>query len=251
MYYEVTGTNVRILGSIHMFPRTAPAFPAWVDGAYGWAEDLIVESEPNPGAFLPLMKLPAGDQLSNHLSSALVTSIYAFWAAALSRPDFEQMKPWAAWISFVGRLIDLVPGVEQQLLLRARAELKGVFELETLAEVPSILDTIPDRVIEDALQYSVADTARARATFLATHAAWVARDGEEVYRQASGVPSFHSQLGDTMIRERNSRWVSRLIPVLGTGRRTLVMVGAAHLFGIRGLLAEIQAATGITCTLMP
>ena len=251
MYYEITGTNVRILGSLHMFPRTAPTLPDWVEGAYRWAEDLIVESEPNPATFLPLAKLPAGDQLSKHLSPALVTTIHAFWAAALSQSDFEQMKPWLVWISFIGRLIDLAPGVEQQLLPRARMDLKGIFELESIGEVPSMLDVLPDHIIEDALKYSVADTARTRATFIATHTAWVARDGMEIYRLASGVPSFNSQLGDTMIRERNNRWVPRLVPKLSTGRRTLVMVGAAHLFGVKGLLAELQAASGIACTLLP
>ena len=241
---RIMGTNVRILGSLHMFPRILPALPTWVEGAYQWAEDLIVESEPNPTTFLPFTRLPVGDRLSNHLSPALVASIHAFWAASLSRSDFEQMKPWTAWISFMGRLLDLAPGVELQLLPRARVDLKGIFELETIGEVPGLLDMVPDHVIEDALQYSVADTGRMRATCTATHAAWVARDGAEVYRLASSVPSYHSELGDTMIRERSSRWIPRLVPAFGTGRRTLVMVGTAHLFGAGGLTAGLQVASG-------
>ncbi|MGJ7495571.1 hypothetical protein ACSFA8_10870 [Variovorax sp. RT4R15] len=52
MYYEIESTQTRILGSMHFFPE-GEIMPAWVDAAYGWAEQVWFEH--NVAEFIPLM----------------------------------------------------------------------------------------------------------------------------------------------------------------------------------------------------
>ena len=57
MYYEITGTNVRLLGSMHMVPTGEEAVPEWARRAYEWCNELVIEHD--PPTLLPLFKASA------------------------------------------------------------------------------------------------------------------------------------------------------------------------------------------------
>ncbi len=62
MYLQLTGTHVRLLGSMHLFSAASPRMPAWVSQAFDWAETLVFESDAQ--AILPFLKREGGHPLS-------------------------------------------------------------------------------------------------------------------------------------------------------------------------------------------
>jgi uncharacterized protein len=251
MYYEIDGTNVRIMGSVHKFPAAASDPPKWIEGAYGWANRIVVEVNPDPAVFQRRARFPAGDRLSNHLSVATVARLNALWAGTLAPAEVEEIKPWAHWVSLIDRLMPLSPGVEQLILPSAIADRKSVIEIETNDEQAAALDSLPSREVEDVLAYGLSDLTRASNNFFALHRAWAARDPAALLRVVAVQPSFRGSLGDILIRQRNANWVPRLMPHLSSLQRTLVIVGALHLVGPENVLDGLSAASGLPHRVLP
>ena len=45
MYFEIAGTQLRLLGSMHRFPASATDMPNWICRAYEWCEELNFEAD--------------------------------------------------------------------------------------------------------------------------------------------------------------------------------------------------------------
>ena len=52
MYFEIPGSNVRMLGSMHMVPAGTVAAPPWTEGAYDWCEALVHEHSKDDAAWM-------------------------------------------------------------------------------------------------------------------------------------------------------------------------------------------------------
>lgn len=61
MYFQVDGTNLRIVGSIHAFPAHLPSMPSWICEAYEWADEIYLESDTSK--FVPYARLSEGESL--------------------------------------------------------------------------------------------------------------------------------------------------------------------------------------------
>lgn len=80
MYLQLTGTQVRLLGSMHLFPATSRRTPPWIAEAYDWAEALVFESD--PPTILPFLKADqpgSAQQLQPFLSADAWRQLQAAW----------------------------------------------------------------------------------------------------------------------------------------------------------------------------
>src|SRR5471032_3152376 len=99
MYLQLTGTNVRLLGSMHLFPATSRRTPPWVAEAYDWAEALVFESD--PPTILPFLKAasqPGADQLQPFVSADAWRQLHALWPTEAPLAPLTALRPWAALI---------------------------------------------------------------------------------------------------------------------------------------------------------
>jgi hypothetical protein len=69
MYCATKNPNLRILGSTHFFPASAPHVPRWAQDAYAWCDCLVFESDLN--AFRPYLTAEDDVALSTKLSPAI------------------------------------------------------------------------------------------------------------------------------------------------------------------------------------
>src|SRR3569833_2773557 len=82
MYLHITGTNVRLLGSMHLFPASSRSTPPWIEQAYDWAEALVFESDaPTILPFLKADPLRGAQSLASFLSADTWTRLQASWPA--------------------------------------------------------------------------------------------------------------------------------------------------------------------------
>jgi hypothetical protein len=238
MYLQLTGTNVRLLGSMHLFPATSRRTPPWVAEAYDWAEALVFESD--PPAILPFLKTDAqgsAAQLQPFLSADAWAQLQALWPAEGPLAPLVELRPWAALIVAPTLFQQVVEGVEPRMLRSAIAQAKPYRYLETAQDVAAALESISLEAVGAALDLLMADRDEPQRTLERMHAAWLEGDLQAVQQIAVESPMFNLPgIRHAILDARNRAWAVRLKERLEQRERTLVVVGALHLCGPGNLI---------------
>jgi hypothetical protein len=248
MYLQLTGTNVRLLGSMHLFPATSRRTPPWVAEAYDWAEALVFESD--PPAILPFLKTDAqcsAVQLQPFLSADAWAQLQALWPVEGPLAPLVELRPWAALIVAPTLFQQVVEGVEPRMLRSAIAQAKPYRYLETAQDVAAALESISLEAVGAALGLLMADRDEPQRTLERMHAAWREGDLQAVQQIAVESPMFNLPgIRHAILDARNRVWAARLKERLEQRERTLVVVGALHLCGpgnlIECLAQPVEAA---------
>ncbi len=152
-----------------------------------------------------------------------------------------RLEPWAAFTR-LSRPAGEGPPLDQRLIQRARNRGKPVQGLETMAELVSSLEAIPEEHQVALLRETVQDRERLRSQWQALRARYREGDLPGLLREVErGRGEAHHELMRRMRIERNRRMGSRLRQRLRDGP-TLVAVGALHLPGPSGLLRQLTEA---------
>ena len=238
MYLQLTGTNVRLLGSMHLFPATSRRTPPWIAEAYDWAEALVFESD--PPTILPFLKTDTqygAARLQPFLSADAWTQLQALWPAEGPLAPLVELRPWAALIVAPTLFQQVVEGVEPRMLRSAIAQAKPYRYLETAQDVAAALESIPLEAVGAALGLLMADRDEPQRTLERMHAAWLEGDLQAVQQIAIESPMFNLPgIRDAILDMRNRAWAARLKELLEQRERTLVVVGALHLCGPGNLI---------------
>ncbi|WP_233831421.1 TraB/GumN family protein [Paraburkholderia sp. ZP32-5] len=238
MYLQLTGTQIRLLGSMHLFPATSRRTPPWVAEAYDWADALIFESD--PATILPFLKAdapPRAAQLQPLMSADAWTQLRTLWPAEGPLAPLDDLRPWAALICAPTLLQQVVEGVEPRMLRSANAEAKPYRYLETAPAVAAALASIPLDALAAALALLMTDHSEPQRTLELMHAAWLEGDLHAVQRIAAESPMFNLPgIRQAVLDVRNRARAARLESLLDTAERTLVVVGALHLCGPGNLI---------------
>jgi uncharacterized protein YbaP (TraB family) len=241
MYLQFTGTNVRVLGSMHLFPALSRRTPPWVGEAYDWSDALIFESD--PPTILPLLKTDsqqgAAARLQALLSADAWQQLQAIWPVDGPLSPLVDLRPWAALIVAPTLFQQAVEGVEPRMLRSALAQGKPYRYLETAQQVAATLETISPEAVGAALDMLMADREEPQRTLERMHAAWLDGDLREVEQIAAESPMFNLPgIRDAILETRNRAWAAQLQALLDERgqTKTLVVVGALHLCGAGNLI---------------
>jgi uncharacterized protein len=235
MYLELTGTNVRLLGSMHLFPASSPRMPAWVAQAFDWSEILVFESD--APAILPLLKREPGTSLEQDLPADVWRRLDPTWPSAGPLAPLSELRPWAALMVAPTLCQRVVEGVEPRMLREATAQAKPYRYLETAAEVAASLESIPLSAVCTGLELLLADLTEPQRMLDRMQEAWLRRDTEAVYRIAAESPMFRLPgIRSALLDGRNRAWAPHVRRALDSKERTLVVVGALHLAGEGSLI---------------
>jgi len=237
MLYELSGTRLRIVGTLHLLPPDGE-LPDWLARAYEWSDAVFVEHSPTD--FLQLAR-----QTSAPLDS-LVSP--AFWQL-LNRLAASAVLPWslanfqrgAAVVMALACRIKGISGADQALHDWSRRDGKTFGYVEQPAAVLEKLNTITEAEWTAGIAAELARPETAERQLRHFHDAWRHGRVEDIAASTrEGLFSVQA-IRSVLLTGRNRSWAGayREPP-----QRSLMAVGAAHLVGKDNFLEMLADVSG-------
>jgi uncharacterized protein YbaP (TraB family) len=246
--------SLYLLGSVHMGTRQMLDLGPLVEEAYRRSDELVVEVDVarlGPEEMVALIQRHATFAPPHTLRDVLSLSVcdqLATYLAERGTPlaNVERFKPWL--VSFmiaqlelqaVGYEVEL--GVDHVLMERASAE-KPIVELETVASQLQMLDRLPAPIQELMLKDILTRVDQFAEQVAELVEAWKAGDEARledlVFSPLARIPELEV-FYDLVFFQRNERMAAQLAELLGDGKTRLVVLGAGHIVGGRGIPAQL------------
>jgi hypothetical protein len=245
--------RVYIAGSIHLLKPENAAIPPALDRAYQDAERLVFELDLDDldeqalaAEMLSRGTRTDGRTLSATLPAALRAKLDASAAQrGLPLAALEGMEPWLSALMLTS--VDLMQrgfkpeaGIDQQLATRAKQDRKPVTGLETPAEQFAVFDDLNPILQTRMLEMTLNELDEAEAAVDAIHDAWRRGDLAALERAMNDGFDDFPELEAALLDARNLKWLPQVRALLQSDDDVLVVVGAAHLVGKRGLIKLLQ-----------
>ncbi|TQV78238.1 TraB/GumN family protein [Exilibacterium tricleocarpae] len=245
-------------GTIHLLSQADYPLPAAFDQAYKQAARVVFEVD------IEAVKSPAFQQSmlaqlrysdGRDLRSVLKPETYRALEQHLSSrgiPAFTVLSLKPGMLAMTLTLIELQrlglagTGVDEFYSNRAAADGKALGHLETAEQQLRFLTQLGVGQEDEVVVYTLRDIERLPALMKSMKAAW--RSGDNGALQKVGLAPWEKEFPevyDTLLVQRNNAWMPQLEAMLKTAEVELVLVGALHLVGEHGLLAQL-AARGYT-----
>ena len=238
MIFELTGTPLRIAGTLHLLPPGRD-LPAWVRSAYDWSDAVFVEH--SPADFL--REAQRIDEPLDHVVSPVFWSRLQMFASSLPLP-LAGLQRGAAVVLGLGSRLQGAPGADQALGDWCARDGKPFGCMEPATELLEALASIGEAqwlAGLDAEHRLAGDPRALQAQLQRFYDSW--RKGKLdgiVTASTAGlfsVPAIRARL----LTGRNAAWAARYAE---PSRPTLVAVGAAHLVGEGSFLQALAQVSG-------
>lgn len=252
-----------ILGTHHFAPNdvleTLPAIPAALENAdklYGELDMSTLSSPSTITIMQGYILAPADSMLNKVMSPAQLDSLRVVWNQVTGgQAPLEmvyQMKPAGIGTQIAAMLamqlfpkLDPTNGLDKLMQDKARALGKPVEGLETIEFQCEKLYNTPISKQVEGLMKTVNDFEGEKQRSVELSEAYIAHDLnrlEQLIKEEESDPEEYEQL----LYSRNDAWVAQLVKEMPT-ESLVVVVGAGHLPGERGVLEQLRKA-GYTVT---
>jgi len=240
--------SVYLLGSIHLLRAEDHPLPSVIDTAYEDAEVLIMELDMDD------LDSVATQQLFNQngvlrdgttLRQLMGESLYKRAALAAEASDIPidmlaKSEPWLAAITVEMMALYRIGfnpmlGVEMHMTSRAVRDGKRIDGLENIEEQLAFLDGLSLPAQRAMLLQALEESSSMRETIDEMIRAWRYGDVQSLESYLLESFSEHKELNDTLVTNRNRRWVSQIVELLDDEDDYLIVVGALHLVGQDGV----------------
>ncbi len=235
MYYQVGGTNLRVLGAMHVFPVQNTNLPSWVWDGFDWCDDLFFEHcDPKSDADIPIVtRLRGGTTLQQLMSPKLWRT---FKATIPEWKKWNALKPWIVFASIEAVMYPHFNGVEKQFRNRLTTTPKPLAFLETPRTSAQAFETVPYRDYLDMLEFMLENPVALKQSFLDYYDAWIGCRMDDFRSCALRDPmAIFPAYRQGMIVARNRNWMDNIRLAFPSSRKILFVVGGGHLFGDGGL----------------
>lgn len=244
--------RVFLLGSIHLLRPEAAALPPALDAALDAADVVVFEldleaARAGAGALLQQGMLPPGPSLAEQLGPDLYARLQAHLArVALPEAVAARFEPWLLGLTLTTLTLQQAGfadtlGLDAQVWRAAGARALERLGLETLADQIALFDGLPEAQQVDFLRRTLDEADHLVPQLDTLTAAWQQGDPAPLEAAAAtmkqGTPALYERLNVA----RNRRWMAQLDALLAEGKTPLVVVGALHLAGPDGLVAQLRA----------
>jgi uncharacterized protein YbaP (TraB family) len=244
-----------LLGSVHVLSQKSYPLKPALNRAFDDSRNVVFEIDLNRFTttsfrqeFRRTALYPPGQSLSKKISSEtveLLKEVLPVYGLTLKR--VERLRPWfiAEWLS--SQTLEMAGfseslGVDIYFFRKARATGKPVLGLETLRDQAQIFDHFSDEENERYLVGTLATLATYPASIRRLVAAWqngnVGLLDEILNQDKHSDPVTHKAL----FSERNTKWVPEIEALAHKNENYLVIVGAGHLVGDDGVIAQLKRA---------
>ena len=257
--WELHGRHntVYLLGSIHVLRPSDYPLPAVVQDAYHNAASLVMEinlagidAEQVQAQMLASALLPEGKSLPQVMGQSRYTRAQSLTRdLGIDLSTFDQFAPWftAEAISQVQLAqigFDPQSGVEMHFLEQARADGKSVAGLETVHDQIALFESMS---MEAQVRYLMSSLEQAhdlpKQVDGMVHA-WQRGDMNWFETQMKSELGNDPAVYQTLVVERNRKWIARIEAMLADDKNYLVIVGTAHLVG-RDSVIDLLKRDGI------
>jgi len=241
--------TVYLAGSFHMLRASDYPLPAEFFSAYQNSRKIIFEVPPGEmerpeymGKFLSAAIYNDGTTLKEHITSAAYAQAenfcrernYPMEQYQFLKPTFFVMTLTVFETNKIGA--DPKKGVDYFFKDKAMQDGKATGSLETVDQQISILSSVDANVGSDQILESIEELKQIEVKLGEHLAAW--RKGDEAKMGELYIKGLkrYPKLYQTLIVDRNNKWVKDIEGYLNGSGNTMVVVGAAHLAGADGLV---------------
>lgn len=245
--------SVCLAGSIHLLPPSAYPLPAVYGQVYEQAEILAFETDIGKlqssevqTRLYHARRYPAGAGLQDHLSAALFAKLAGVAdEMGLSLSTLLRFRPWAVagmieMQGFAAQDFRQSLGVDAHFYQRARDAGKTILALETLSHHLDLLTGMPAELAKAYLGYTVAHAKELADVPEQLYVLWRAGNAMEIAAltvdQLTALPKLYERL----LYQRNRAWMDDIVALINGDENAMVIVGALHLIGKKGLLALLR-----------
>lgn len=252
--WSVAGAKntVYLFGSVHLLPEGGFMIDGEFAAAYRDAEQVCFEVDTSrldeaTTTSITLARAidPEGRGLFELLGSSADRARSAAAAAGIDITPFAPFEPWFAGLTISVMALqqhgyDVEHGVEQIIEAAANRDGKARCGLETLDFQLGMLDGMPADQQEELLLQSLEEAGRIDEVIQPMLAAWRAGDERALVRSLKDDFEGYPELEEQLITARNARWADLVDNMLEKDGDILLVVGALHLVGDRGLPALLR-----------
>lgn len=245
-------STVYLFGSVHLLPEGGFSIGGALAAALEESGRVCMEIDQDAQSEAESTSLtlaravdPEGRSLFDLLGSDADRARDAAEEAGIPLDALAMFEPWFAGLTVSVMALqangyDVQHGVEQIIQAEARKDGKSGCGLETLDGQLGMLDALPANLQAEILLQALDEAEDVDALIKPLLDAW--RDGDEAGLERSLEDDFegYPELADVLIYERNARWADQVSEMLRDGDDVLVVVGAMHLVGERGLPALLE-----------
>lgn len=246
--------RVYIAGSIHLLRPENSALPLALERAYTDAERLVFELDLDDldemqiaGEMMQAGTRTDGKSLSQTLPRPLAERLTrTAGELGLSVAMLDTMEPWLASlmvtsVSLLKAGFSSEAGIDQQLATRAKSDHKPITGLETAAEQFAVFDHLSAENQIYLLDLTLDESAQVPTELAAIEQAWRQGDQARLAHELQDEMESFPDLESALLIERNRKWLPAIRALLRGNDDVLVVVGAAHLLGDKGLIALLRA----------
>lgn len=247
-------------GTLHLLSASDYPLPEAFDKAFAASETLVfetdiaaMESPQFAQQMMMSMMYRDGTTLSDVLSPATLTQLKA-QLAQYGLP-FEQMK--ALKPSLIGitlsavefqRLGLNVEGVDKYFFTKGTQESKAIDWLETPMEQVNFIASMGEGKEDEMIKYTLRDLEKLPVALEQMKADWLAGDMQSMYDHSmKDFKQDYPEIYNNLLVTRNNNWMPKILDYMKTPEAEFVLVGALHMAGEAGLIAQLKKA-GYTVT---
>ena len=246
---------VYIAGSMHMLKPEDSTLSGGLDQAYAQAKRLVMEvdtDELDQSATAAWMLEHGTYAAASHrtLHTALGD---ARWQrvnkltekSGLPLESMNALEPWVVAVTYSAlqlQSLGLDPklGVEEQLTARAHQDHKPISGFETVAQQLSLFNDLSEADQIRFLDLTMDESQNPEQQLAAMTAAWRRGDEAELARVLLQEYARFPELYEILEQKRNAAWIPKIKALLSAKDDCLVIVGAFHLVGERGVIGLLQ-----------
>ncbi len=241
--------NVYLAGSFHMLRASDYPLPAEFFTAYQDSHKIIFEVPPGEmerpeymGKFLSAAIYNDGTTLKEHITSEAYAKAESFCKERnYPMEQYQFLKPTFFVMTFTVLEMNKIgadpkKGVDYFFKDKAMQDGKATDSLETVDQQISLLASIDANVGSDQILEAIDELKQIDAKLSENLAAWRKGDETKMEKLYSQGLKAYPKLYQTLIVERNNKWMKAIEGYLNGSENTMVVVGAAHLVGADGLI---------------
>ena len=257
MLWKVSGngSNVYLLGSMHLLQSSDYPLSPDVDTAYQHAQKLVFEIAPDeltsPETLALTMQHGTYQDHTHKLQDDLPASTWKQLVAYgannfLPEEKLQTFEPWLVSQTILvleSMKMGMTPqsGLDMHFIDMAKADHKPTAGLETASFQLEILYSAPLKVQQEMLQESLDEIAVFKKEMDEEHDTWRRGDGDALAAQAKKEFAKYPDLYKKLVLDRNESWVPQVEKMLSQpGANTLMIVGALHLSGSDGVVSLLR-----------
>jgi uncharacterized protein YbaP (TraB family) len=238
-----------VQGSVHVLSADCyPLAPA-IEQAYSSSTALALEVDMAEMMSPKTQQLIKGKKMLKQpdtLNTVLEPETYeslktACEAAGLPMIAIERFKPW-----FATQMLSLVKlqslgqdaqyGLDKYFFDQATADKKSVIGLETVGFQIALFDELAEDNPNDFVKRSLADLKLLEENMTKMLAAWKTGDSDALHDLINKSFEGYPELYDKFNTARNKAWAKKLVKLMKDDETYMVVVGAGHLPGEKGLI---------------